>query len=86
LLVVTMPDNGAEIADAIAGVEAGSPVHVEAAEDLRQAVSTGFGWARPDGVVLLSPAAASFGRFANYRERSAAFRAAVAACRTGTSA
>ncbi len=86
LLIVTMPDNGAEIADAIAKLDAGSPVRVEAAEDLHHAVSIGFSWARPDGVVLLSPAAASFGHFANYRERSAAFRAAVSMCRTGTSA
>ena len=39
-------------------------------------------WAQAGGVVLLSPAAPSFGRFADYRERSAAF--AKAASRHGT--
>ena len=33
------------------------------------------------GVVLLSPAAPSFGRFRDYRHRSEAFAAAMAACR-----
>jgi UDP-N-acetylmuramoyl-L-alanine---L-glutamate ligase len=40
---------------------------------LDEAVATGFRWARPDGVVLLSPAAPSFGRFRDYRDRSEAF-------------
>ena len=35
-------------------------------------------WAAAGGVVLLSPAAPSFGRFGDYRERSAAFAAAAA--------
>jgi len=45
------------------------------------AVRAGFDWARPDGVVLLSPAAPSFGRFRDYRERGAAFVVAMEACR-----
>ncbi len=45
--------------------------------DLEAAVAAGFGWARPDGVVLLSPAAPSFGRFRDYRDRSAAFARAM---------
>jgi UDP-N-acetylmuramoylalanine--D-glutamate ligase len=36
-------------------------------------------WARPDGVVLLSPAAPSFDRYRDYRDRAAAFTTAVAA-------
>jgi UDP-N-acetylmuramoylalanine--D-glutamate ligase len=47
--------------------------------DLEAAVAAGFGWARPDGVVLLSPAAPSFGRFRDYRDRSDAFAHAVQA-------
>lgn len=81
LFVVTMPDNGPEIAEVLASCSAGRPVRVENAAGLDEAVSVAFSWARPDGVVLLSPAAASFGRFANYRERSKAFRVAVSSCR-----
>jgi UDP-N-acetylmuramoylalanine--D-glutamate ligase len=43
------------------------------------AVRTAHAWARPDGVVLLSPAAPSFDRFRDYRERAEVFRAAVMA-------
>ena len=41
--------------------------------DLEAAVAAGFRWAQPDGVVLLSPAAPSFGRFRDYRDRGEAF-------------
>jgi UDP-N-acetylmuramoyl-L-alanine---L-glutamate ligase len=47
--------------------------------DLEAAVAAGFRWARPDGVVLLSPAAPSFGQFRDYRDRSEAFAHAVGA-------
>ncbi len=45
--------------------------------DLDDAVAAGFEWARPEGVVLLSPAAPSFGRFKDYRDRAEAFARAV---------
>ena len=48
------------------------------------AVTAAFDWARPDGVVLLSPAAPSFGRFVDYRDRAAAFAAAVERLRGST--
>ena len=48
--------------------------------DLDAAVQAGFDWARPDGIVLLSPAAPSFGVFRNYRERGEAFTRAMRAC------
>ncbi len=75
-LVLTLPDNGATI---LAALEADpSPaVRARASADLRAAVHEAFAWARPDGVVLLSPAAASFGRFADYRERAQVFAAAM---------
>ena len=47
--------------------------------DLESAVTAGFRWAQPDGVVLLSPAAPSFGRFKDYRDRAEAFARAVRA-------
>jgi UDP-N-acetylmuramoyl-L-alanine---L-glutamate ligase len=47
--------------------------------DLDAAVAAGFRWAQPDGVVLLSPAAPSFGVFKDYRDRGDAFARAVRA-------
>ena len=47
--------------------------------DLSDAVHRAWQWAQPDGVVLLSPAAASFDAFDDYRHRSRAFRDAIAA-------
>jgi UDP-N-acetylmuramoylalanine--D-glutamate ligase len=47
--------------------------------DLAAAVAAGFAWAQPDGVVLLSPAAPSFGVFKDYRDRGEAFARAVRA-------
>ncbi len=50
--------------------------------DLKTAVSEAFTWARSAGnaVVLLSPAAPSFGHFRDYRDRAQAFAAAMRAC------
>ncbi len=81
-LVVTLPDNGPRIGEAVTAACAGgrAPVEVVAADDLEAAVRQAFGWARPDGVVLLSPAAPSFGRFSDYRQRARAFAAAMARC------
>ncbi len=80
-LVVTMPDNGPRIGDAIRQV-VGTRVEVVDAGGLRDAVAAACGWAREGGVVLLSPAAPSFGRFADYRERARAFSDAAAECGT----
>jgi UDP-N-acetylmuramoylalanine--D-glutamate ligase len=78
-LVVTMPDNGPRIGLAVRDA-AGADVNVDVrdAPDLDAAVEAAFAWAPKSGVVLLSPAAPSFGRFTDYRERSAAFAAAAA--------
>jgi UDP-N-acetylmuramoylalanine--D-glutamate ligase len=94
ILVVTMPDNGPRIGDA---VRAASPTtEVIDTPSLEEAVATAYRWALetaphqdsdgPDGstdvraVVLLSPAAPSFGRFSDYRERAAAFADAAGRC------
>jgi UDP-N-acetylmuramoylalanine--D-glutamate ligase len=80
-LVVTMPDNGPRIGQAVRD-NTGGEIEVRDAADLGAAVEAAFHWAPAGAVVLLSPAAPSFGRFGDYRERSAAF--AEAAGRLGT--
>jgi UDP-N-acetylmuramoylalanine--D-glutamate ligase len=73
--VLTLPDNGPRIH---AAIEAAGETEVIDCDDMETAVREGFRWARPDGVVLLSPAAPSFGQFRDYRDRGAAFARAVA--------
>ncbi|MGY1802516.1 UDP-N-acetylmuramoyl-L-alanine--D-glutamate ligase [Blastococcus sp. SYSU D00922] len=71
LLAICLPDSGPRIAEAL---RSGAPdVDVREVADLPEGVRAGFEWARPDGVVLLSPAAPSFGRYRNYEERAADF-------------
>jgi UDP-N-acetylmuramoylalanine--D-glutamate ligase len=81
--VLTLPDSGprirAEIEAAAGRQEGPGPAAVTDCADLETAVATGFAWARPDGVVLLSPAAPSFGRFRDYRDRGDAFARAMRA-------
>ncbi|HET7244584.1 MAG TPA: UDP-N-acetylmuramoyl-L-alanine--D-glutamate ligase [Streptosporangiaceae bacterium] len=78
-LVLAVPDSGPRIKSAI---EAAGPAKVDVVvcDGLDAAVERGFGWASPDGVVLLSPAAPSFGAFRNYADRGAAFARAMHAC------
>jgi UDP-N-acetylmuramoylalanine--D-glutamate ligase len=82
--ILTLPDSGRRIHTALDDGLAGTLSSVEAVvdcDDLDAAVARGFGWARPDGVVLLSPAAPSFGHFRDYRDRGEAFARAAASCR-----
>ena len=81
-LVLTVPDSGPRIAAAIEAAHPGK-AEVISCPDLDAAVQRGFAWARPDGVVLLSPAAPSFGRFRDYRDRGDAFARAMRACPAG---
>jgi UDP-N-acetylmuramoylalanine--D-glutamate ligase len=78
-LVLAIPDSGSRIQAAVEAEHPGK-AEVRACPDLASAVAQGFRWALPDGVVLLSPAAPSFGRFRDYRDRSEAFAAAMKAC------
>ena len=73
--VLTLPDSGPRISAAFA---ASAPdANVTDWPDLDAAVAAGFEWARPDGIVLLSPAAPSFGHFKNYQDRANAFARAM---------
>ena len=76
-LVLTLPDSGPRIAAEILKHEPSAFASVTECPDLEAAVAAGWKWARPDGVVLLSPAAPSFGQFRDYRDRGEAFARAV---------
>jgi UDP-N-acetylmuramoyl-L-alanine---L-glutamate ligase len=77
-LVLTLPDSGPRISACFAATAPGPSV--TDCPDLESAVKAGFEWARPDGIVLLSPAAPSFGHFRDYRDRGDQFAAAMRAC------
>jgi UDP-N-acetylmuramoyl-L-alanine---L-glutamate ligase len=79
MLVLALPESGHRIQAAIEADRPGK-VDVIACPDLDTAVRQGLEWARPDGVVLLSPAASSFGAFRNYRDRAEAFARAMRSC------
>jgi UDP-N-acetylmuramoylalanine--D-glutamate ligase len=80
--VLTLPDSGPRITAAFAAaatpVDAGFTGIFDCA-DLDEAVRRAFAWARPDGIILLSPAAPSFGHFRDYRDRADHFAAAMRA-------
>jgi UDP-N-acetylmuramoyl-L-alanine---L-glutamate ligase len=93
--VLTLPDSGPRIraqieaaaspASAAAPAAAAPPPEpasfagVTDCPDLPAAVAAGYRWAQPDGIVLLSPAAPSFGVFRDYRDRAEAFAREVRA-------
>lgn len=74
--VIGIPDSGLRIVAELRGLPA---LRVETAEALESAVTLARKITPGGGVVLLSPAAPSFGRFSNYLERSATFAAAIRA-------
>jgi UDP-N-acetylmuramoylalanine--D-glutamate ligase len=89
--VLTLPDSGprirAEIDQAALDQAARNEAPDQAAlfagvtdrPDLEAAVTAAYRWAKPDGVVLLSPAAPSFGQFRDYRDRGETFARAMRA-------
>lgn len=78
--VITLPESGARIAEAIQKVFAAKdkvlPPIVEAS-DLTQAVGEARNITPSGGVILLSPASPSYGRFKNFEERGEAFKKAA---------
>jgi UDP-N-acetylmuramoylalanine--D-glutamate ligase len=78
--VLTLPDSGPRISAAFAAaVPPGNSGFRDITDcaDLEEAVRAAYTWAWPDGVVLLSPAAPSFGHFRDYRDRGDQFAQAM---------
>ncbi len=78
--VVTMPESGVRLADAIRSIlvhQPDSAIKLHEASDLEQAVSIARQITPPQGVILLSPAAPSYGAFKNFEQRGKAFAALV---------
>ncbi|MGY0007999.1 UDP-N-acetylmuramoyl-L-alanine--D-glutamate ligase [Micromonospora sp. I033] len=75
ITVIGIPDSGPRIVEALAGLPA---VRTESAEDLVAAVGLARKLTPAGGVVLLSPAAPSYGQFRNFEHRSEVFAQAVA--------
>ncbi|MCA2218550.1 UDP-N-acetylmuramoyl-L-alanine--D-glutamate ligase [Jidongwangia harbinensis] len=74
LTVIGIPDSGPRIVAELAGLPG---VRTEVAEDLPAAVGLARKVTPAGGVVLLSPAAPSYGRYRNFEHRSEAFVEAV---------
>jgi UDP-N-acetylmuramoylalanine--D-glutamate ligase len=70
--VVAIGDAAPLVRDALSGT-----VPVIDAASMAEAVRQGYEVARPNGIVLLAPACASFDWFRDYAERGRAFKAAV---------
>ncbi|SCF03560.1 UDP-N-acetylmuramoyl-L-alanine--D-glutamate ligase [Micromonospora mirobrigensis] len=75
ITVLGIPDSGPRIVEALAGLPG---VRTEVVEDLVDAVRRSRELTPTGGVVLLSPAAPSYGRFRNFEHRSEVFAKAVA--------
>ncbi|MGW4499459.1 UDP-N-acetylmuramoyl-L-alanine--D-glutamate ligase [Micromonospora sp. NPDC004336] len=74
ITVLGIPDSGARIVEALAGLP---KVRAEVVDDLVAAVGRARELTPAGGVVLLSPAAPSYGRFRNFEHRSEVFAQAV---------
>ncbi|MEV0943928.1 UDP-N-acetylmuramoyl-L-alanine--D-glutamate ligase [Micromonospora wenchangensis] len=74
LTVIGIPDSGPRIVAALAGLP---KVRTEVVDDLADAVRLSRAVTPADGVVLLSPAAPSYGRFRNFEHRSEVFAEAI---------
>jgi UDP-N-acetylmuramoylalanine--D-glutamate ligase len=71
--VIAIGESAALVRDALVPT-----VPVIAAGSMREAVERGYDAAKPDGIVLLAPACASFDWFRDYAERGRVFKEEVA--------
>ena len=78
--LIGVPDSGPRILDTVKDLPT---LTTHLADDLVAAVHLSRELTPPGGVVLLSPAAPSYGRFNNFEHRSRVFREAIEATRTG---
>ncbi|GAA2468620.1 UDP-N-acetylmuramoyl-L-alanine--D-glutamate ligase [Winogradskya humida] len=74
ITVIGLPDSGPRILEELSGLPG---VRTEPAEDLPAAVALARKLTPRGGVVLLSPAAPSYGRFRNFEHRSEVFAQAI---------
>ncbi|WP_327025069.1 UDP-N-acetylmuramoyl-L-alanine--D-glutamate ligase [Micromonospora sp. NBC_01739] len=74
LTVIGIPDSGPRIIQTLSGLP---KVRTELVDDLTAAVHLARQLTPPNGVVLLSPAAPSYGRFRNFEHRSEVFAEAI---------
>ncbi|MFG2061108.1 UDP-N-acetylmuramoyl-L-alanine--D-glutamate ligase [Micromonospora sp. NPDC048871] len=74
LTVIGIPDSGPRIIQTLTGLP---KVRTELVDDLTEAVQLARQLTPPNGVVLLSPAAPSYGRFRNFEHRSEVFAEAI---------
>jgi UDP-N-acetylmuramoylalanine--D-glutamate ligase len=85
--VIGLPDTGERLLAAVrqaAQTSGARPPRLELAESIEQAVRLAAGSLTGTGVVLLSPAAPSYGAFRNFEERSEYFLEAVTRHRSAT--
>ncbi len=75
--LVTLPDNGEDIAQSFHETLGPEVIEVHAAADIESAVQTAHEISRPGSVVLLSPGAPSFPHFRDFEERGSRFAAAA---------
>jgi UDP-N-acetylmuramoylalanine--D-glutamate ligase len=76
-LLLTVPYVGPRVGAEVRRLGGREAPVVDCADEA-EAAGAGYRWAGPGGVVLLSPAAPSYGRYHDYRERAHAFIQAVA--------
>jgi len=80
--LIVIGEAGPAIAAAVRAADPAFPIH--SADTLPEAVFLAFNLARPDGIVLMSPACASFDMFRNMEHRGDVFRQAVTALQNQT--
>jgi UDP-N-acetylmuramoylalanine--D-glutamate ligase len=81
--LITLPDNGAAVAEALLAGQAVASAHVFHADTLEAAVAAADRRYAAGEVIVLSPGAPSFPRFRSFEERGERFRASIAAAGGG---